>query len=120
MSGECHVCGKHALECQCISWDRDPSKYSTCAIVEPGQPIRIEGMDGFETLWVSVKDRYPLHRQKIKIKVEDIKGKDHELECIFNDCEDYRSWEIKFPEDTMIHAKPTHWMPLPEPSKEHE
>jgi hypothetical protein len=63
--------------------------------------------------WISVKDEYPEHRQKIKIKVEDTQGKEHELEAVFNDHEDYRSWEMKFPENVTIHSKPTHWIPAP-------
>jgi hypothetical protein len=65
--------------------------------------------------WISVKDRYPVHKQNIRIKVEDTQGNEHELECTFNDYEDYRGWEIKPPENIIIHAKPTHWIPLPSP-----
>lgn len=68
--------------------------------------------------WISVKDTYPAHKQKIRIKVEDTKGNEHELECIFNDYEDYRGWEIKPPENVTIYAKPTHWMSLPELPKD--
>jgi len=63
--------------------------------------------------WISVEDRYPSHKQNIKIKVEDTEGKEHQMECIFNDYEDYRSWEIKPPENITIYAKPSHWLPLP-------
>ena len=67
------------------------------------------------TEWVDVKERYPDHRENIKIKIQDIEGKEYELECIFNDYDDYRSWEIKSIDNVIIHAKPTHWMPLPNP-----
>ena len=62
--------------------------------------------------WISITDRYPEDKQKVKIMVEDIQGKEHELECIFHDYEDYRGWEIKPPENITIHAIPTHWMAL--------
>lgn len=68
--------------------------------------------------WISVKERYPHHMQNIKIRVEDTEGKEHELVCTFKDYEDYRAWTIKPPENVQIHAKPTHWMPLPEPPLE--
>ena len=64
--------------------------------------------------WISVKDRYPDDNQRIKIKVNDTEGKEHELECTFSDCEDYRGWKIKPPENVTIYAKPTHWIPIPE------
>ena len=69
--------------------------------------------------WISVKDQYPGHKQKVKVKVKDLQEIEHELEATFNDHEEYRSWgDMKFPENVMIHAKPTHWMPLPKPPKE--
>ncbi len=74
--------------------------------------------EGIKMEWISVEDKYPNHKQKIKIKVQDVEGNPHELECIFNDYEDYRGWEIKPPENVIIHAIPTHWMPLPQPPKE--
>ena len=68
--------------------------------------------------WISVKDNYPQDKQKIKIKVEDIQGNEHELEAVFNDYEDCRSWKIKPPENVIIYAKPTHWMPIPKPPED--
>lgn len=68
--------------------------------------------------WISVNDRYPEHKQNIKIRVQDTEGKEHELECTFNDYEDYRGWEIKPSQNVTIHAKPTHWTPLPLSPKE--
>lgn len=68
--------------------------------------------------WINAEDRYPEHMQKVKIKVKDTQGKQHEIDCIFKDYEDYRGWTgIKPIENITIHAKPTHWMPLPEPLK---
>lgn len=70
--------------------------------------------------WISVEEAYPKHKQNIKVRVEDTEGKEHELECTFNDHADYRGWEIKPVENVTIYAKPTHWMPLPKPPQEKE
>lgn len=71
--------------------------------------------------WVSVKDRYPEHEQLVKIKIwDDENERDCEVKAIFQDCEDFRSWTIKKEDHKgrKLIAKPTHWMPLPELSKE--
>jgi hypothetical protein len=45
--------------------------------------------------WISVKDKLPKHQQRIKIRVEDTEAKQHELECTFNDYEDFIVWEYE-------------------------
>jgi hypothetical protein len=62
--------------------------------------------------WISVEDRYPENKQKVKIRVEDTDQKEHILECTFIDHPDFRGWRMKPPENVTIHAKPTHWMPI--------
>lgn len=71
--------------------------------------------------WISVKDRYPENGQSIKIKIwDDLNDCECIVEAKFIDYEDYRSWTIEkeFYKERKLIARPTHWMPLPNPPKE--
>lgn len=69
------------------------------------------------TEWISVEDKYPENQQKVKIKIlYEPTQEIQEIEATFKDYDDYRSWTIKKPLNLYDYiAKPTHWMPLPEP-----
>lgn len=71
--------------------------------------------------WISIKDNVPKNKQKVMIKTFDRNGNDMEIEAIFTIYdidEENLAWGWNIGQRTDTIARPTHWMPLPDPSKE--